>query len=129
VFGRGWDKHPDTHGFIQGEDLIKEINKTHLLLDLSNETTAWPHRIFESSACGTPVLTIDREDTRTMFKQKHEILLYSSFQELLFILSAYSVNKDMLKQIGLNAQTRCHKDHDISVRIQELDKLIKEYVK
>jgi len=129
VFGKNWDKHPDTHGFIQGEDLIAEINKAHLLLDLSNEITAWPHRIFEASACGTPVLTINREDTNTMFLVNKEIMLYEDFDDLKVQLKYWLNNKHELRQIGLNAQKRCYKDHDISVRIQELDKLIKEYVK
>jgi len=123
-FGREWDKHSDTYGFIEGKELIKEINQSHLVLDISNKTTAWPHRILESSACGTPVLTIDREDTRQMFEPGNEILTYIDMKEMVENLKWLQYPLQ-LKEIGLNAQKRCYKDHDISVRIKELDNIIK----
>jgi len=126
VFGRGWDQHSDAHGHIEGEEFIKEINKAHLVLDISNKTTAWPHRILESSACGTPVLTIDREDTRMMFKEWDEILLYKDFEDLIIKLSTALTHKKNLREIGLRAQKRCYKDHDISVRIKELLKIMEQ---
>lgn len=124
VFGRGWDKNPHTYKFIEGEELAKEICQTHIVLDLSNKTTAWPHRIFESSARGTPIITIDREDTRTMFNEGSEILLYNNFGNLVGLLYAYLKNPKLLRMIGKRAQARCYKDHDISVRIKELLKIM-----
>ena len=126
VFGRKWDKHEDTHEFIEGDGLSKEICKAHILLDVTNDKTAWGHRVFESSARGTPVLTMDREDTRSMFEENREILLYEDFEDIVSLLYCYLGQKDRLKQIGVNAQERCYKDHDISVRIQELIKIIEE---
>ncbi len=128
VFGRGWDKHPDTHGFIEGEEFIREINQAHIVLDIMNETSSWAHRILEASACATPVLTIDREDTRSMFEENKEILLYKNLDDITTQLIRFLLRKNTLrgKAIGLNAQTRCYKDHDISIRIQELIKIIEE---
>jgi glycosyltransferase involved in cell wall biosynthesis len=125
VFGRGWDKHSDTFGFIEGEELSKEICQAHLLLDITNKTTAWSHRDFESSARATPVLTIDREDTRSMFADD-EIYYYDNYEEIPNILNSLLSNKELLRQTGLKAQQRCYKDHDISVRILQLNKIIKE---
>lgn len=127
IFGRGWDSHKDTFGHIEGEEFIEEINKAHLVLDISNKTTAWPHRILEASACSTPVLTIDREDTRQMFIAGKEILLYDSFGYLTVLLKKVLENKNELREIGLNAQKRCYKNHDISVRIKELLKIMGNY--
>ncbi len=126
IFGREWDKHPDTFEFIEGEGLAQEICKAHLLLDVTNTTTAWGHRCFESSARGTPVLTIDREDTKQMFKEWKEILLYKDFEDLVQKLAVALTHKNNLRRIGLNAQKRCYKDHDISVRIKELLKIMEQ---
>ncbi|KKL20956.1 hypothetical protein LCGC14_2450250, partial [marine sediment metagenome] len=126
VFGRGWTKHPDTFGFIEGEGLSKEICQSHILLDITNGKTAWGHRVFESSARATPVLTYEREDTKQMFNDSSEIMLYNSFDQLESKLSIYLHMPKTLRQIGLNAQKRCYAEHDISVRIQELIQIIKE---
>jgi len=120
VFGRGWDTHPDTYGFIEGEQLGQEICKAHLLLDLSDEVTSWPHRIFECSARGTPALTMDRPDTQMMFEEG-EILYYKDYDDMVDELNFWiNEHKYNLRNIGLKAQARCYKDHDISVRIKEL---------
>lgn len=124
VFGRGWDKHSDTFEFIEGNGLAQEICKAHLLLDVTNTETAWGHRCFESSARGTPVVTVDREDTRQMFNKGDEILLYKTFKDLIGILQLTLSQPSVLRQIGLSAQKRCYKDHDISVRIKELLKIM-----
>jgi len=125
VFGHEWDKNEDTHGFIEGEQLIEEINKTHIVLDITNDTSALAHRIFESSACGTPVLTYNREDTRMLFKENEEIFFYddsfSMIKKLIFLLQY-----EYLGYIGKQTQKICYQDHDISIRIQELFKKLKE---
>ena len=125
-FGREWDKHEDTHGFIEGEELSKEICQARIVLDLSNADTAWSHRIFEVSARGTTCLTYDREDTREMFMPYKEILTYKTIEDMMSTLDYYLNAEEELVLIGKNAQERCYKDHDISVRIQELLKILKE---
>lgn len=126
IFGRNWNRHEDTYGFIDGDQLIKEINEAHLILDITNQTTALGRRIFESSCCGTPVLTCDREDVRQLFFSGHEILTYNNFENIVSTLNHVFKNPKTLKQIGLNAQQRCHSTHDISIRVQQLLKNIKE---
>lgn len=123
VFGRDWDKHKDTYAFIEGQELIEEINKAHLLLDLSNETTSWPHRILEAGACGTPVISINREDTKQMFGEE-TIIYYDDYEDLALTLNVMMNHKAVLKIIGCETQKICYEKHDISVRIKQLlDKL------
>lgn len=126
VFGRGWNKHKDTVDFIKGEQLIKEINKAKLILDITNQTTALGRRIFEGSACATPVLTRDREDIRQLFTSGHHILTYNTFDNIVTTLTYVLKHPKILQAIGLEAQQKCYDDHDISIRIQELLKIIKE---
>ena len=126
VFGRGWDKHEDTSGFMKGQQLIEEINKAKIILDITNQTTALGRRIFEGSACSTPVLTRDREDLRQLFVSGHHILTYNNFDNIVTTLKYALANPQVLKAIGLEAQKKYYRDHDISVRIEELLKTIKE---
>jgi spore maturation protein CgeB len=128
VFGRDWAKHSDTFPFIEGQQLIQEINKAHIVLDISNKTTAWPRRIMEASACGTPVVTMEREDTLQFFERDTEIIVYNTYEELVTKLKVGLNNTDILRQIGLAANKRCYQEHDISIRIQQLDKIIKEVI-
>lgn len=128
VLGRGWDEHEDTHDFIDGGQLVKEINKAHIVLDIINEKTSWPHRVFEASACGTPVLTCYREDTTKLLTPNEEVLLYTTFADMKEKLKMWLREPEGLKLMGWKAQQRCYKDHDISVRIKQLDKIIKELI-
>jgi len=124
VFGRGWDTHSDTRNFIEGQKLVEEINKAKIVLDLSNEITALPRRIFEASACGTLVVSFDREDTRQLFTKNIEIVLYSDFDDLIFELDFHLYHNMITRGMAKKAQARCYKDHDISVRIKILTKII-----
>lgn len=128
VFGRGWDSHEDTRGFIEGSHFITEINRARLVLDITNEKTAFAHRVFESSACGTPVITLDRPDVRKLFDSRHEIILYKDFKDMVDKLHIALNNPIDLALCGQNAQQRCYRYHDVSIRIQKLLKIIKENV-
>ncbi len=126
VFGRGWDEHEHTYDFIKGQQFIEEINRAKIVLDITNKDSAWGHRIFEASACGTPVLTYNREDTKQLLQIGTEIILYKDFADLLGALEVWLDYPDHLEEFGLNAQRRCYRDHDISVRIKALLNKIKE---
>lgn len=126
VFGRGWDAHGDTRGFIEGNELIEEINHAKIILDITNKTTALGRRIFEGSACGTPVLTYDRADIRELFRSGHEILTYTNFDNIVTTLNCILSNPHILNEISREAKKRCYEDHDITIRIKKLLKNIKE---
>lgn len=125
VFGRDWDKHPDTFGFIEGLELAQEICKARVVLDITNKETAWAHRIFECSARATPVLTMDREDTKSFFLN-NEIFLYENYDEIPVKLNWILKDEELQKYYGEMAEKACYEHHDISIRIKQLDKIIKE---
>lgn len=125
VFGRGWDKHPDTQGFIDGERLITEINKAKILLDLIDEKTSLSHRIFEGSACGTPVITQYRGDSRLLFKMFEELIPYKKYSDLENTIKYYLEHPEETTLIGKKAQERCEKEHDIIHRVHWLVNFIR----
>lgn len=124
VFGREWDKHEDTHKFITGEQLIEEINKAKILLDITDEKTSLGHRLMEGSGCGTPVMTRKRHDTGHLFEFHKEILVYSNYEDLKKKLHHYLANPEKLTGVGRKAQAKCYKDHDIINRINKVLKYV-----
>ena len=120
VFGDKWNEHTDNHPFVTGEELIKELNKAHLMLDLTNSKAAHGRKILESSCCGTPVVTQKREEIENWFKEDEEIIYYKGYGDLLFTLLSFLSNKDSLREIGLKAREKCLTHHTTKNRIDKL---------
>lgn len=119
VYGVGWPPHPDNHSPITGKNLIEEINRSWLVLDLATEKSSMSHRIFEGLGCGTAVITKDRSDIRKMF-QKGEILLYETREEVIKIIKSVIQQRKLLVEIGGRGRDRCLREHEVTVRIKEL---------
>lgn len=103
VFGIMW---PTAHP-ITGDALIQTINNTRLGLDLLNSTASIGRRILEYCFCGKPALTYRRADTQTLFEEDKEILLYSSYDEMLAKIKDYLQRPDDLLRIGVAAREKC----------------------
>jgi len=124
VFGNGWPEYSDNHGFISGPELIDEINKARIMLDLSNETTALGSRILQASCCGVPVLTYRRPDIAKMFKENDEIYFYSNRAELSMRLSWANNENAKLSLTGDSARSRCLREHTVTKRLKDLFKYL-----
>lgn len=125
VFGAAWPKHPDNCGEVRGENLIMEINKARLMLDISTESSPLPRRIFEGLCCGTTVLTHNRSDVQKLFDVGKEILTYASLEDLVEKVKTIVGNHQLLEQVGQNGRERCLRDHDITCRIKSLVRYLK----
>jgi spore maturation protein CgeB len=115
TFGHNWNE-----GFIEGDRLVEEYNKAHLCLDLTNDTTALGSRIFQSSMCGTPVITKNRKDVLQLFNENEEIFIYEDFADLVNYLEYLKQMPDRVLRIGKRARQRCLKEHDVSTRVKGL---------
>jgi len=120
VFGKRWRiKHEDNHGFLEGDIKTQYINRAKIYLDLSNENASLGHRIFESSCCGTPVLTFRRKDVEYLFS-KDEMLFYDNYDHLFEILPGLLSNENRLLEIGMNARKKCLAEYDVTQLIPKL---------
>jgi spore maturation protein CgeB len=119
VFGVGWPEHPDNHPFISGPDLIKEINKARVVLDISSPLASFPRRIFEGACCGTTVLTQYREEI-PMFFDPDEILTYTNYDNLIDKTIEYLRDYEMKYEIGLRGMRRCIYEHNVTQRIEKV---------
>ena len=124
VFGREWDWDVHTHDFMEGDKFIEMINKAHISIDITNSSSAFAHRVLECTACGTPVLSKKREDLLQMFKEGKEVLTYEYVDDMIDTLKKYLKKPDMLRKIGLAGQKRCYAEHDISVSVPKLLKIL-----
>jgi len=120
VFGSGWGAANLNFGHIEGESFLKVINQSCLGLDIQDDWSPLAHRMFEYSACGTPIITRNRPEVFRLFKKDAEILTYDNFEDLRDRLNFYSKNLEKLSQIGLAAKLRCEKEHDIKYRVKSI---------
>lgn len=117
VYGNGWNKHTLNFGPIEGEKFLSVINRSKIGLDIQDVHSPLAHRMFEYSACGTPVITRDRPEVEGVFEPMSEILTYNTKYDLREKLNAYLGNLDKLAEVGQKAKERCIKDHNIDKRV------------
>jgi len=105
---------------LKGEKLIEAYCKAHLNLDICTTVSSLASRIFQAAACGTPTLTMKREDVLQCFEDDKEILTYTGgYDNMVIAIKKALENKDRLAEIGENARKRCIRDHGIRQRIND----------
>ena len=115
----------DTYGngfkdTLKGEKLIEAYNGAHLNLDICTEVSSLASRIFQAAACGTPTLTLKREDVLQCFEDGKEILTYTGgYDNMVHAIKKALEDTDRLAEIGENARKRCIRDHGIRQRIND----------
>lgn len=126
IYGRKWDQHPNNKGHIDGQEFLKAINRTKLGLDIQENWCPLAHKIFEYSACGTPVITPDRDEIRRVFIPGKEILTYASYDDLKSQINYYlNQAPEKLEEIGKAAQKRCREEHNIDKRVDRILEFLK----
>ena len=112
AYGQGW-----LGGKIEGMKFLEVINRSKIGLDLQDEESPLAHRMFEYSACGTPVITRERAEVKSLFIPDEEILTYESYDDLKEKLIFYLENPKKLEAVGRKAKDRCLREHDIKYRV------------
>jgi len=125
AYGQRWNAHPNNFQHIEGSAFLDVINKTKLGLDIQADFAPLAHRMFEYSACGTPVLTRRRSEVYRVFKEDEEILMYDNYSELEEKVLYYLGRPLELQKIGNNAKARCNVDHNVSNRVAHIVKELK----
>lgn len=115
------------NSFVEGERIVKIINKTHLTVDLTSSWLSTAHRLFESSCCGTPCITKRCDEVQELFEEDKEILFYDSEEDLVSKVSFYLKHKDILARIGENAHQRCLREHTSKHRFGSFLQHIRAY--
>jgi len=114
-YGKGF------HHFVSGERLVEAYNRALLNIDICTKYSSLASRIFQAAACGTPTLTLKRDDVCELFEDGKEILTYEGgYDELRFAIFRALRDKDKLMKIGQAARERAVKDHGMRKRVDDL---------
>jgi len=128
AYGKKWFKADYTHEQITGDEFLNVINRSKIGLDVQDDFSPLAHRMLEYAACGVPVITRDRSEVFKVFEKNKEILTYIDWSDLKEKLNYYLRNPIELNEIGLNAEKRCKKEHNISFRVDEIFNFLKEVI-
>lgn len=106
---------------VSGDELVEVYNRAHLNIDICTKVSSLASRIFQAAACGTPTLTLKREDVLQCFEDSEEILTYEGgYDELLRAIRAVMKDKARLAEIGEAARQRCLAGHGMRKRVDDL---------
>jgi len=113
---------------LKGDELILGYNRAHLNIDISTKISSLSNsRILQAAACGTPTLTLKREDVLEYFIDGKEILTYEGdYTAILDTVKDVMNYKEWLAEIGENARKRCVADHGMRKQVDDLIKYLGE---
>lgn len=129
IYGRNWPMGAGNHPHIQGQKFLEVISRSKIGLDIQEDWCPLAHRMFEYSACGTPVITRKCEEVERHLRPPEEVLVYDSYEDLKQKVLFYLRKPEELGRIGRNARERCVREHDIRHRVNGiLDFLRKVFI-
>lgn len=119
TFGIGWGDLP-CRGELYGKNFIAEINHAELSLDLQQKHAPLAHRIFESLACGTLIITRDRPEVRTILGADNSELYYHELSDLQEKIKFLLRNTSYRQKLAQQLYTYVRTNHNISNRVDNL---------
>lgn len=112
--------------FVIGDDMVRAINsyKIHFNRNYSNDIN---YRTFETTGCGTFLLTNYTPGLEKLFKIGEEIVTYENFNDLDEKINYYLTNEDERKKIEKAGYERSKNNHSYFERSKMLVEIIKNY--
>ena len=113
--------------FVIGDDMVNAINsyKIHLNYNISNDIN---YRTFETTGCGTFLLTNYTPGLEMLFEIGKEIVTYNSLEDLDSKVKYYLKNDKEREEIALAGYNRVRKDHTYYVRSKKIIEIINEQI-
>jgi hypothetical protein len=110
--------------FVIGDDMVNAINsyKIHLNCNISNDIN---YRTFETTGCGTMLLTNYTPGLEKLFDIGKEIVVYNNLSELDEKVKYYLENEEERKTIANAGYERSKRDHTYYERSKTLIEIIK----
>ena len=110
--------------FVIGDDMVNAINsyKIHLNCNISNDIN---YRTFETTGCGTFLLTNYTPGLEKLFDIGKEIVVYNDLNDLDNKVKYYLENEEEREKIALAGYNRAKKDHTYFERSKRIIYIIK----
>jgi hypothetical protein len=114
--------------FVIGDDMVNSINsyKIHLNCNISDDIN---YRTFETTGCGTFLLTNYTSGLEKLFDIGKEIVVYNNLADLDDKVKYYLENKEERELIAKAGYERSKKDHTYYQRSKTLIDIIKNKIK
>jgi hypothetical protein len=114
--------------FVIGDDMVNSINsyKIHLNCNISNDIN---YRTFETTGCGTMLLTNYTPGLERLFDIGKEIVVYNNLDDLDSKVKYYLENEEEREIIAKAGYERSKKDHTYFERSKRLIEIINENMK
>lgn len=111
--------------FVIGDDMVNSINsyKIHFNCNISNDIN---YRTFETTGCGTFLLTNYTPGLEKLFDIGKEIVVYDSIEDLDNKVKYYLDNPEERNKIAKAGHERAKKDHTYYERAKKLIDIINE---
>lgn len=113
--------------FVIGEDMVKAINsyKIHLNCNIANDIN---YRTFETTGCGTFLLTNYTPGLEKLFDIGKEIVIYENLEDLDQKVKYYLENEKEREEIALAGYNRSKNDHTYYERAKKIIEIINEQI-
>lgn len=111
--------------FVIGDDMVNAINsyKIHINCNISNDIN---YRTFETTGCGTFLLTNYTPGLEKLFEIGKEIVIYNSIEDLDNKVKYFLDNEKEREEIALAGYNRAKKDHTYFERAKKILKILNE---
>ncbi|MEK6910277.1 MAG: glycosyltransferase [Nanoarchaeota archaeon] len=131
IFGAGWSDYPKFNkiygGFLNPEEYTKVINQSKINLNFTKNYAGVTHviqRFFEINACRAFQLTEYSKRYTELFKDKMELAMFKTKEELLQKIKYYLKNEKEREIIADRAYKRVMKDFSKDSEFKRLFKII-----
>lgn len=120
------------HGHAWGRDMYKCLLQSYITINSHGEISqnlANNMRLFESTGCGSMLITDFKDNLSQFFKLDKEVVAYRSLDELIDKIKYYEKNKELSNKIALAGQRRTLQEHTYFKRLSKMNDYIKKLIK
>lgn len=131
IFGAGWQDYPQFSkiygGFLNPEEYTKVINQSRINICFTKNYAGVTHviqKFFETAACKVFMLTEHSPRYAELFRDKKELVMFKTKEELLEKINYYLKNEKEREKIATKAYERIMKDFSKDTEFKKLFKMI-----
>jgi hypothetical protein len=112
---------------VQHEEYIEKINRSKICITSNNKFKSLSIKYYEVMACGSMLLADEPEDLNELgFINGIHLVIYKDLDDLKEKIYFYLTNEKMLKTISNQGMEFVRENHNNSVRVQQMTKIIQE---
>lgn len=117
---------------VFGLEMFRAIQNAEIVLNIHADSSplyASNMRLFETTGMGSCLLTDQKENMASLFKQDVEVVTYTSTEDCVDKIKWLYEHPKKIKEIAHEGQKRCLKDHTFHNRVGKFEMILKKYMK